>query len=80
MKLSKLIMKVKFKALHVNPVIFNSIKQSDKWTPMTDAITGDVDENMVMFGDMLILRDDSVDDFWVDVETSGIEVSDEMEH
>lgn len=47
---------------------------------MTDAITGDVDENMVMFGDMLILRDDSVDDFWVDVETSGIEVSDEMEH
>lgn len=28
MKLSKLIMKVKFKALHVNPVIFNSIKQS----------------------------------------------------
>lgn len=77
MKLSKLIMKVKVKALHANPVIYDLIKQSGKSTPMTDAITGDIDENMVMFGDMLILRDDSVDDFWVDTETSGIEVSDE---
>lgn len=74
----KLTLNIKVGAIHVNPAIFELMKQSGQdMKPMVDTVTGKIDENMFMVGEQLYLRDDSVDCIDVDISQSVFEVVNE---
>lgn len=77
-KIMSLQIHLKVKEIHVSQNILNLIKLSAKeYIPMTDAVTGEIDENAIIYNGWLVLRDDGVDDIRVDYEHSLVEVGNE---